>query len=158
MSTFLRDWITSCVSAALVCAIARELTPPGRVRTVQGFICAVVMALAVLSPVFSLDTQRLSIDIAKYSRMAEEQTRRAGDISDSLSRTVIQEEMRAYILDKAAQLGSEVYDAEAVLRWSGEGVWYPTGVKISGKYDRALSQVIAAELGVDEERQEWSEK
>lgn len=158
MSGELRSWILSCVSAALFCAIAQELTPQGRVKTVQRMVCSMVMALALLSPVLSIDTRRLAPDMAKYRRMAQEQTAIAGNISNGLSRTIIQEELRTYILDKAAQLGSEVTDAEAVLRWSGEGVWYPVGVKISGKYDRALSQTIAAELGVGEDEQEWIEQ
>lgn len=156
--TLLRQWVLGIAGAAVFCAIALELTPKGRVRSVQRLLCGVVLSLAMLKPLLSIDMQRYSISLAEYRRSGEEIASRAEKISDSLSRTLIQEKCSAYILDKAEQLGLDIAGAQVELHWSEEGVWYPTDAQIDGKYDERLSRIVESELGIDRDRQKWSEK
>jgi hypothetical protein len=156
--TLLRQWVLGVAGAAVFCAMAQELTPKGRVKSVQRLLCGIVMALALVRPLLELDFESYSISLAEYRRDTAELSTRAEEISDSLSRTLIQEKCAAYILDKAAQLGLKVTSAEVELHWSGEGVWYPTAAEISGEYDERLSRLIETELGISRDRQKWSEK
>ena len=154
----LRTWIMGLAGAALLCAVCTELTPQGSVKTVQRAICGVVMSLALISPLLRLDLDGYSLHLARYRKEAEEIAGQGKEISDSLSRTYIQEQCRAYILDKARLSGVPVTSASVELRWSGEGVWYPVAAEIEGTYDRALAEKIEEELGISRENQHWTDK
>ena len=154
----LRTWIMGLAGTALLCAVCTELTPQGSVKTVQRAICGVVMSLALVSPLLRLDFDSYSLHLAGYRKQAEEIASQGKEISDSLSRTYIQEQCRAYILDKARLSGVPVTSASVELRWSGEGVWYPVAAEIEGTYDRALAEKIEEELGISRENQHWTDK
>ena len=80
--------------------------------------------------------------------------------SERLQRTIIESEMRTYILDKAAQCGAALDDAQVTLQWSTDGYWYPQSVRLvtSGQAEEnsRLAQIIEADLGIPRARQEWS--
>lgn len=154
--TLIGKWILHAAGAAVFCAIASELTPPGSIRAVQRFLCGTVMALALLSPIFELDFDGYSLKLAEYRKKAGEITLSAGEISDELSRVLIQEKCAAYIMDKAAELGLAPDGAEVELRWGGEGVWYPVSAEIDCEYDERLSRTLEAELGIASDKQKWS--
>ena len=154
----LRTWILGLAGAALLCAVCTGLTPQGSVKTVQRAVCGVVMSLALVSPLLGLDFDAYSLHLASYRKQAGEIAARAEEISDSLSRTYIQEQCRAYILDKARLSGAYVTSASVELRWSGEGVWYPAAAEIEGTYDRSLAEKIEEELGIGQENQHWTDK
>ena len=154
----LRTWILGLAGAALLCAVCTELTPSGSVKTVQRAVCGVVMSLALVSPLLKLDFDGYSLHLASYRKQAEEIAAQGKEITDSLSRTYIQEQCQAYILDKARLSGANVTSASVELRWSGEGVWYPVAAEIEGTYDRALAEKIEEELGIGRENQHWTDK
>ena len=154
----LRTWIMGLTGAALLCAVCTELTPPGSVKTVQRAVCGVVMSLALISPLLRLDFDGYALHLAGYRKQAEEIAAQGKEISDSLSRTYIQAQCQAYILDKARLSGVPVTSASVELRWSGEGVWYPVAAEIEGTYDRALAEKIEEELGIAQENQQWTDK
>ena len=114
------------------------------------------MTLALLSPIKGLDMSGYSLNLARCSQQAEEIGATAQEISDSLSRTFIEERCAAYILDKARLLGSEPGAVRVTARWSSEGVWYPAEAEIEAQYDRRLSEKIEEELGITAQNQHWS--
>ena len=77
-------------------------------------------------------------------------------MADTYSRTIIESDCCAYILDKAAALGASVRDASVSLKWSSEGFWYPAECGIDGQYSEELSRAIESELGIGREGQKWS--
>ncbi|MCD8065608.1 MAG: stage III sporulation protein AF [Oscillospiraceae bacterium] len=156
MTEALRQWLLGIVGASAFCAAAEQITPKGAVKSVQRAVCGMVTALALVSPLLKLDFASYAEHLSAYRVEAETLTADADEIAAKLSRTIIAEELRAYILDKAASLGAEVTAAEVTLHWSDEGVWYPTEVKIDGEYSAALADVIEAELGVGAAGQHWS--
>lgn len=156
MVSLIRTWILGLAGAAVFCALATELTPKGMVKNVLGPVCGIVMALALLSPLLSIDFESYSLNLAKYRENAAALTASAEEISDSLSRTIIEEECESYILDKALSLGLALDGADVTVRWSGEGHWYPVSAEMAGEYSRELSGLIEAELGISAENQIWS--
>ncbi len=155
MIAAIRDWVLGLTGAALFCAVATALTPDGPVKGVVKTLCGVVMAAALLTPLFSFDFPSYALYLAEARRDAAEITVQAEEISDSLSRTIIAERLEAYILDKAAELGANVTEAEVTLQWSTEGAWYPSAVTLSGNYNAALSDCIEGELGIPQAAQTW---
>lgn len=82
------------------------------------------------------------------------------EISDrELKRKLIESECCAYIEDEAARLGLQVQSVEVILKWNTNGYWVPERTVISvdsdlEEYD-ALRDVIATDLGVCPQMQEW---
>ena len=87
-----------------------------------------------------------------------------GEGSDSverLNRTLIEQELCAYILDKAESVGVHTVSAEVEVAWDDAGYWYPVGASIccdaTNEQREKLGALIEAELGIPADRQEWSE-
>ncbi|MGN1002104.1 MAG: hypothetical protein ACI4PC_04980 [Oscillospiraceae bacterium] len=156
MISLIRSWILGLAGAALFCALATELTPKGMVKNVLTPLCGVVMALALVAPLLDFDFASYSLNLAKYRENAAALTASAEEISDSLSRTIIEENCETYILDKARSLGLTVSGADVTVRWSGDGYWYPVSAEIAGAYSGELSRLLEAELGIGGENQIWS--
>ena len=156
MLELLRSWILGLAGAAVFCAIVTELCPKGAVKSVVKSLCGMVMALALLSPLGKLDAGDYSLNMAAYRLKGQEIVEGGKDLADSYSRTIIEDECRAYILDKAAALGLSVADASVGLKWSSEGLWYPVECEVKHGYNEALASAIASELGIPREKQKWS--
>lgn len=156
ISAFLGRWILGLSGAAIFCAVMGELCPKGTVKAVVKTLCGIVMVMAFLSPLLNLEPEDYSLNLAKYRAEGEKAASGGQAERDLLSRTIIEEECRAYILDKARGLGADVVDASVKLRWSSEGVWYPVECEITGSYHGGLASAISAELGIGEESQVWS--
>lgn len=151
-----RSWIMSLAACALFCALLGEVTPEGKVKSVQRAVSAIVMSAALFSPLARLDMEGYGISLAKYEQAAESITENAEKISDSLSRKYIEKECAAYILDKAQSFGCAVSGAEVEVKWSSEGVWYPVSASIGCEYDSRLAASVEANLGIAEENLKWS--
>ena len=155
MTEFFRSWILGLTGAAAFCALCSAVTPDGSVKKVQKLLCGVVMTLALVSPLMGMDMSAYSLNLARCRQQAEEISASAQEISDSLSRTFIEERCAAYILDKARLLGLEPAGVKVTVQWSGEGVWYPVEAEIEVEYDRKLSEKIEEELGISAQNQHW---
>lgn len=156
MTELIRGWILGLAGAAVFCALCSAVTPDGSVKRVQKLMCGVVMTLALIAPLAGLDMRGYSLNLAQLRRRGDEIGASAQEISDSLSRTFIEERCAAYILDKARLLGLEPETVKVTTQWSGEGVWYPVEAEIGAEYDRRLSEKIEEELGIPARNQRWS--
>ena len=157
MTEWIRSWVLGLAGAALACALATELTPKGPVKSVIKTLCGVVMASALLGPLLEFDFPAYALNLSKARAEAAHVTEEAEIISSELDRRVIEGRLRAYILDKAAALGSGVTDALVTLRWSTDGYWYPVAVELDGPFHAGLSEAIAGDLGVGRGAQSWKD-
>ncbi len=155
MTQWLRNWLLSLTGAALVCAAALRLTPEGRVKPVVRLMCAVCMAAALLFPLRDAAVGGYALNLARYRTAAETLTGAGETLRQELDRSIIEERMEAYILDKARSLGVPLSGARVALRWSTEGVWLPDSAELTGAYSGTLSDLLAAELGIPPEKQRW---
>ena len=152
----LKSWILGMAGAAVFCAVMTEICPKGPVKSVVKTLCGIVMALALLSPLGKLDTAIYSMNLARYRQEGQVIVEGGKEMAQQHSRTIIEEQCRAYILDKAAELGAAAVDADVELSWSSEGFWYPVRCSINGPENDRLASAIAAELGIGKEHQYWS--
>lgn len=159
MSELLSTWIKGMASAAVICGAALAITPTGKVKNVLKVLCGAVIVLALLQPFTGGEGLWSAADIARYRLEAEAIAGGAQEERTNMSRTIIEQELEAYILDKALSLGIEGAQAKVTLRWSEEGFWYPYEVSVAtpGSFGRSsLESCIAGDLGVPAERQYWS--
>ncbi len=157
MLDILRTWILAVGGTALFCSVALELAPKGAAGKTVKSVCALAMALALISPLIEPDMEEYSLNLAQYRQEAEAISGQGEEIFRSLSRTVIEEQCRAYILDKAQSMGCPVSDVSVSLKWSSEGCWYPEACRLEGEYNAGLSAALEGGLGIAAEKQEWGE-
>ena len=155
MTDILRSWILGLAGTALICAAATLLTPGGQVKKVVQLLCGVAMTVALLSPLAELDLSDYGLNLSKYRAGAAELTSQAAALRQSLDRSIIEEKLEAYILDKAQSLGADVTAAEVTMQWSTEGFWYPVRAQLQGTFHGQLSRLLEAELGIPESAQTW---
>lgn len=152
----MRQWIISIAAASILSSIALTATPAGRVRQVTKFVCGVMCALAVASPVARLDMDVLAAGLAAYGQRANQTVEQSEEETKMLNRTYIEEQYAAYILGKAAQADVDVDGVTVSARWDDSDLlWYPWQVTVDAKFNSGLSGLIEAELGIPRERQDW---
>ena len=152
----MKEWLQAVVAASVISSAALMLTPPGRVRWVTRMACGILCALAVISPVFTLDMEALSVNIAAYEKEAQLVTENAQEEVKMLERTYIEQECAAYILSKAEENGVPLGRVGVSARWDdGEGIWHPWSAELEGDYSPRLSVLLEATLGIPAQRQTW---
>ena len=161
MSAFLGDWVKAIAGAALICGAAISITPKGKVKNVLRLVCGLVLVCSMAGPLINPSGEFLAMSVSEYRQKADEITANAADEANSLNRTLIEQELSAYISDKAVDMGENLQSVSVSMTWSSEGFWYPTSVTIEGSVSEAgktrLGAIIEGELGVTAENQYWSE-
>ena len=146
-------------AAAILCALAQGLIPPGPVRRVGRLTAGLVMAVALLSPLASLKGVEPEQWLESWQPQGEVQE--LEEQRDETMKTIIEEECGAYIVDKAAQLGAEC-QVEIECTPEGDGVFLPWQVTVTGDLSPSqkeqLTRQIQEELGVPPERQQYATK
>ena len=103
----------------------------------------------------------MSLDISNYRKQADEIIGSTEEKQNNLSRSIIEHELEAYILDKAQSSDTELTSVEVSAKWGDESCWYPYEVKLVANIPQMeknlISNSIEAELGVPKERQYWSD-
>ena len=156
--TQLKAYLLSITASALLMSLVLALLPKGKLRKTASFVGSLLLVLTVVAPVARLDPAQLAKSIAEL-RMETETIRTGIEIGNrEIAAALIKEQCEAYILDKAAARGITL---EAEIRLSGEGQYpYPTGVTLYGQVSQsdreAISAIIAEDLGIPRESQEWS--
>lgn len=149
------SWVRTLVGAAVFCALAVTLCPEGRPKRVCRMASACMMAIALLSPVLSLEPETLAEEATRYSRAAQAVTADAEENASLYERRVIECECAAYISDRADALGVDAAGIAVTARWSVDGFWYPWECSVGAAYSDALAGSIEAELGIARERISW---
>lgn len=154
----LRACLLALAGAALLTALAAMIPTSESLRRVVKLIGGVALTCLLFSPLVSFDYDSYAAAL-QSCRLAVQTDGAAPDCGDGLQRTVIESELRAYILDKAAQCGVSLADAQVTLQWSTDGYWYPYAVRLvtAGAAENSrLAQTIESDLGIPRARQEWS--
>lgn len=155
----LREWLLSVTAAAILCALAQGLIPPGPVRRVGRLTAGLVMAAALLAPLASL--RGVEPEQWLESWQPQEEVQGLEEQRDETMKSIIEEECSAYIVDKAAQLGAEC-QVTVVCSSEGEGVFLPWQITVTGDLppgqQEQLTQQIQEDLGVPPERQQYETK
>ena len=160
MMEVVRGYLLRLTAGAFLSAGLLALIPKGTSKKAAAVLCGLVMLLLALTPLAQLDYDALSEAISRLE-LEKEEARTGIEIrNQELVARIISGRVQAYILDKAAQCGAALDDAQVTLQWSTDGYWYPQSVRLVTSGPAAensrLAQIIEAELGVPRTRQEWS--
>ena len=147
----LTQYILTVVAAAMLVGILQSLAGQGTMGTLTKLLGGVFLALTMLSPVLKLEipdpAEWFSDVMMDGESMAAEGTALAADAKED----IIRSQVEAYILDKADA------DLAVSVELDAEGV--PCGVTLTGdvspRAKAQLSRMLAEELGLGEEVQQW---
>ena len=153
MSGLFHDWVWSVACAGAVCALCTWLCPEGRVKHVLQMACACVMVLAMYAPLRELDMDGYAGLLAEYREDSRAVISRSDAMTERLNRLVIEQEYRAYILDKAQTMGEHLEDVSVGVRWDDGGFWVPWGAVYSNAVSEDFRDTVRNELGIPKERQ-----
>ena len=159
MMELIRSWLVGITCAAMVVALAESLAPPGAVRKVGRLTGGLVLLLAVLRPVMSLDMADFSGLLAEYRLEAAGYSDLLTQENENLMKAIIAEETGAYILDKAAALGIDNCEVQVEVAGQGEGYPIPESITVLGSLSDeqrlALTRRIETDLAIMEQRQTY---
>jgi stage III sporulation protein AF len=146
---FIRTWILAVTAAAMVIAAGEALMPPGAVKKVGRLTGGLILALTVVQPLVTLDYADLAdlVEALPANAIAEA-------TPYSSMTPVIEEELEAYIAEKAAQLGLAC-TAEVTCAPGENDVPIPQEATITGDLTEsqreALAEALTQDLGLSAE-------
>lgn len=153
-----REYLLRVTAAAVLCGIATGLLgKKDTLGAVVKMIAGIFMALTVVSPWVNIRLNALK-DITSDISVSADDAVSEGEISarEAMAEIIIAE-TRAYILDKANDLGATL-DVEVTL--DADDSLTPCAVRLSGNISpygkRVLSKMIEDDLGISTEEQIWT--
>lgn len=160
MNGNLGAWILAVAGASVISGVVLAMVPECRARRAVKCACAILVSLTMVTSAPGLSADTVSDEVQRYREDAQDYSAGVKDDNKRLLRLVMEEELSAYISDKANLYDGVQMQAEFSLSWDAEGWWYPTAVKVRTNADEsvksAVSSAIAEELGIPEDRQSWS--
>lgn len=149
----LRTWLLGVVLTAFAAGLANELIPKGRERALVRTVGGLLMVLALLRPLGTVEWEKISIPAMSYSDQAE--IYRA-EQENALS-AIIAERLESYIWDKATELG--IACTVHIEMLCGESA-IPTAetVEVRAQYDPVLAAWLEEVVGIPAEKQIWLEE
>lgn len=158
MMELLRQWLTGVTCAAIIVALADSLMAGGTVRKIGRLAGGLLLLAAVVKPVLEVD---LSVLSAASLRLETEAVPAAEMAGVDMMKSIIGEEVGAYILDKAAELEISCQEVRVTCAVGENGVPYPESVVVVGSIDQeeraVLSRRIEADLAIPAERQTYQD-
>ena len=156
----MKEYLLSLTAAAILSSLISRLAPKGASGRGARIAAGLLVLAAAFAPIGEMDTlsaaQELLVRIKSDPLQSDFLTKSNRELMSSL----ISGEAEAYILDKALAMGfaPEVTVAVTVR----ESYPVPWAVTLEGEMTQvqqaALSNIIAEELDIPEERQEWKIK
>ena len=150
----LREYVVGVVSAALLCGIVTRLTRNNASGEMIRMLCGVFMTIVVIQPIAGKQSHLWESALPDAAQQAEIVSKEGAEAAEDFRREFIKERTEAYILSRAESMGA-VIQAEVTL----DENCVPFSVRIDGSispaYRSRLTQIIASELGIPKEQQEW---
>lgn len=155
MLDVIRQWLLGLTCAALVIAMAESLTPSGAVRKIGRLTGGLVLLVAMLRPLFSLDEGAMTRALTEYQLSLSSYSQELEQEDWNLMKGIIEERSGAYIQDKAEHMG---IDCQVVVEAEEGGDWpVPQYVTVFGvltqEQQAELSRTIEADFAIPAERQ-----
>ena len=142
MVELLGNWLMGVTCAAMILALAEGLSPAGGPKRAARLAGGLLLLLAVVKPLLSLDGSALTQAMTEYRLDAEWSAQALEGENKTLMKDIIEAQTAAYIQDKAAALGITC----TVQVEADQAAEYPVPkvVTITGALSREEQQRLAA--------------
>lgn len=150
----LREYVIRVVAAALISGVVIRLTEGIGSGEIIRMLCGLFMTLILLQPILGRRELQWEFMLPQIRRQAEENVLEGVAAAEKIRQEFIMQQAETYISNRAAEMNTEI-QAEIML---GEDN-LPESVVLTGAVSplnkSRLTQIIASELGIPRERQEW---
>lgn len=150
----LREYVIRVVAAALISGVVIRLTEGIGSGEIIRMLCGLFMTLILLQPIIGRRELQWEFMLPQIRRQAEENVLEGVAAAEKIRQEFIMRQAETYISNRAAEMDTEI-QAEIML---GEDN-LPESVVLIGAVSplnkSRLTQIIASELGIPRERQEW---
>lgn len=153
----MKAYLIRLTAAAILAAVVRRMAPDSGAGKASRLGAGLLVVITALGPLGEMDLVAAAenLMVSGYSDVLTSQP--VDRASNSLLTELIIESTETYILDKAQALGAEVTaQVETKLE---DRYPVPWSVKLTGNVTQEqkaqLQRIIAEELGIPEDRQEW---
>ena len=147
-------WVVMMSCAALICGILPSLLKSSGLKSIVKLVCGVFLTVTALTAIASLELPELDFEVFSYLDEGQSIADQGQEQAMNEKTVFIKEGLEAYILDKADALG-ETINADVILK---DGI--PESVilqgSISGDSRARLEEVIAKDIGIPKEKQQWT--
>lgn len=156
----IKEWIVGITAASILISAIIAITPDGAPKRSVKLVGGLILFVVLIRPFMDMKMADLAFYNMQYRADYEKYEEKLIMKNSSMIKTIIEDRTRTYILQKADLLGIEC-DVEVSARRREDGYPYPERIVIyvSKDYDPVLksqlSYIVASELGVPEENQEW---
>lgn len=151
----LREYVAAIAAAALLSGILVRLTQKTASGEIIRMLCGLFMTIVLIRPVTANKELLLDAVFPDYTQQANAVVSEGTAAADNLKKEFIKQRIRTYILSRA-----EAIDADIQVRISLAEDCTPASIRITGDISpmnrNKLTQMIALELGIPKERQEWN--
>ena len=146
----IRVWIVSISAATMIAAVARALAPKNAAGKAVSFGGAALVMLALLAPLGSVDMDKFEDYTRKLNGEIELRAEALSEENQKLQRDIIENEIAAYILQRAEEVGVSC----EVSVFFADGFSHSVSIELpSGDGREQLTEIIADECGIPRERQ-----
>lgn len=149
MMGLVKEWLLSVTGAAILAALADSLMPEGSAKRVGQLVCGMVLLIAVLKPLGNIEVTEFSTTWVYDELQIKQQLQEGANIR---MKSIIEEKLSAYSMDKAAELGLDC-EAKVFCSRNEDGTFLPDRIEISGVMGHEEQETLVAfmeeELGVE---------
>jgi stage III sporulation protein AF len=151
MTEMIGQWITSITCAAMLAAVLQAFLPQNGVGRVGRLAGGLVLLIATVQPLVSLDYDSLVRDWADISQTEVADTASLEQTNQEALKIIIEQQTEAYILDKAEDLGITC-QVDVSYDWADDGTVFLSEVHVVSEASQEeleqLASLIETELGV----------
>ena len=150
----LRAYILGIAAASMLCGVLIRLTRNSGSAEIVRMLCGVFLTIVLIQPLAGKKARLWEATLPDSGEQAEDIIAEGRASAEDLRKEFIKERLEAYILSRAGEIGADI-QAEITL---GKDC-LPTHIRVMGSisplYRSKLTQIIASELGIPREQQEW---
>lgn len=148
------EYILLLTVSALICSIMLSVFPNEPMHMLIRLIGSVFLITTALSPLVKLEIPDFKDYLTTFKDDGSEFVQDGIYMAESERNALIKNGLQTYILDKAAEMGCQIY-VEILLDSKGK----PLSVRLEGnipsEIKQKLSNLITNDLGISEDDQRW---
>ncbi len=157
MMDFLRNWLIGLMGSAIIVACIDCLVPDGSVKRIGKFAGGLVMVIAILRPVLSIDYEIMAGSLANFRFDVQQYSSDLEIENERMKKIIIEDRTGAYIRDKAEQIGIDC-NVAVQCRMNEKDQLYPASVTVYGdltqeqkeKLIRIIDEEVAIPAGMQQ--------
>lgn len=159
MIELLESWLRPLLAGALLSSLIAALIPEGRTKGTLRFVLGLLMTVLLLQPIRLMKTEWnaewFSLERLEAAGFRQEMA----EVTQELTESFIKREAEEYIWNAAERIGIRELGVRIALR-AGECGPVPYEISLRGCWTEeqktALAFLLEGELGIPQERQDWS--